>query len=168
MIITQDEPLRAKYYRDGDLFRFEYFDVQTFNDLPINLVQQVYGVCFFGKKMVIVRNGARGTWGLVGGRREQGESIDQTLRSEIKEESNMHVLKWRPIGAQKVIEPDNNFYYQLRVVCKVNPLGPFISDPGGNVCEVKSIDPVTYKEYVDWQEIGEHIIRRALQIQSNL
>ena len=151
MIVTEQEPLRTDYFRDGRHFKIEYFDVQTFHDIPIDLVQQVYGVCFHQSKMIIVRNGVRGTWGLVGGQREEGESIDQALRREIQEESNMEVLKWKPIGVQKVTDPENKSYYQLRTVCRVKPLGPFVSDPGGSVTEVKYIDPFTYKKYFDWR-----------------
>ncbi len=168
MFISYKNPLRTEYYRDGQRFIIEYIDVDSFDTIELKKVQQVYGVCFHGSKMIIVRNGLRGTWGLVGGQREEGESIERTLKREIQEESNMDVIEWKPIGIQKVTDPENKSYYQLRTVCTVRPFGPFMSDPGGSVTEIKYIDPLTYKQYFDWQEIGEHIVRRAIQLKEHM
>ena len=164
MRIAQDNPLTADYYRDGVHFQLEYFDVDSFDFLEVEKVQQVYGVCFDKSQMVIVRNGVRGTWGLVGGQREEGESIDTALIREIEEESNMQVLSWKPVGVQKVTDQQGTVFYQLRTVCVVKPFGPFTHDPGGVVSEIKHIKPQEYIQYFDWGEIGDHIITRAMRL----
>jgi len=77
----------------------------------------------------------------------------------------MEVLLAKPIGYQKMISvDDNSFVYQLRYACIVKPYGPFVSDPGGSIAEIKLIDPNEYKKYFDWGKIGERIIQRAIEL----
>lgn len=105
------------------------------------------------------------SWGLVGGRIEEGETFEQTLRREVQEESNMKIVPFKPIGYQKVIDiKDKSFIYQLRYACVVEPFGEFVSDPTNTIDEIKLIDPLEYKKYFDWGEIGERIITRGIQI----
>lgn len=158
--VSKDNPLIADYIDNGKTYKFRYYELGNYDHLDPDKIKQVYGVCFYQDKMVIVLNGKKKTWGLLGGKPEKGESIQQTLEREVKEESNMQVLKWRPIGIQEVTDPNGNIYYQLRVACKVKPFGD---------CDlIKLIDPLEYKNYFDWGEIGDKIINRASQIKSKL
>ncbi len=147
---------------------FEYEDVDTFDNLEKEYCKQCYGLCFYNDKLVIVRGyfGAEyREWGFTGGKIEEGETFEECLRREIQEESNMEVLAFHPIGYQKVIKKDGSFKYELRYVCKVTPFGPFVSDPaGGVISEMKLIDPVEYKNYLDWGKIGDRLVERALEI----
>lgn len=144
---------------------FEYSDADSFDDLDKTKCTQTYAVCFCDEKIVIVHNGKKDTWGLVGGTIEKGESFEETLKREIQEESNMEVISFLPVGYQKVIDTrDNSFVYQLRYVCIAVPYGEFISDPAGSISEIKLIDPKDYKKYFDWGEIGERIVRRAEEL----
>lgn len=144
---------------------FEYSDTDSFDDLDKTRCTQTYAVCFCGDQIVIVHNGKKNTWGLVGGTIEKGESFEETLKREIQEESNMEVILFLPVGYQKVIDTrDNSFVYQLRYVCTARPYGEFISDPAGTITEIKLIDTKDYKKYFDWGEIGERIIKRAEEL----
>lgn len=144
---------------------FEYSDADSFDHLDVAKCTQVYAVCFCDGKMVIVHNGKKDTWGLVGGTIEKGESLEETLKREIQGESNMEVISFLPIGYQKVIDTrDDSFVYQLRYVCTAKPYGEFISDPAGNISEIKLIDSKDYKKYFDWGKIGERIVRRAEEL----
>lgn len=150
--------------RSGVEYIFEYSDADSFDHLEREYCRQTYAVCFCGGKMVIVYNTGGDHWGLVGGTVEKGEIIEQTLKREIKEESNMEVLKCLPIGYQKVIDTRNNsFVYQLRYVCTAKPYGSFVSDPAGAITEIKLVDPKEYKKYFDWGEIGDRIVNRAIE-----
>lgn len=149
----------------GVEYIFEYADSDSFDNLDFNKCTQVYGICFYGDKIVIGFGGAKKSWGLIGGTIERGESFAQTLVREIQEESNMEVLSFLPIGYQKVTDTrDNSFYYQLRYVCLVQPYGPFVSDPADSVTEIKLINPADYKKYFDWGSIGDRMIERALEL----
>ncbi|MCR4261217.1 MAG: NUDIX hydrolase [Candidatus Colwellbacteria bacterium] len=155
--------------KDGEEYVFEYFDSDSFDNLDYSLCKQTYGVCFYNNKMVIGFGGKKDGWGLIGGTIEKGETFEQTLKREIQEESNMEVLGFLPIGYQKVISPkDQSYIYQLRFVCTVRPYGPFISDPDDSIKEIKLIDPMDYKKYFDWGEIGERIVSRALKLKDKI
>jgi ADP-ribose pyrophosphatase YjhB (NUDIX family) len=166
--ITKDNPIVADYCNGGKIYKYRYYELGNYDHLDLNKVEQICGVCFYQDQMVVVLNGKKRTWGLVGGKPEKDESIEQALEREVQGESNMQVLRWRPIGIQEVINPDGSTYYQLRVACKVKPFGDFISDPAGIITEVKLIDPKEYKSYFDWGEIGEKIINRATQLKPKL
>jgi len=148
---------------------FEYSDADSFDDLEKEACRQSYGISFCEGKLLIVFGFFGGTereWGFTGGRIDPGETYEQTLRREIQEESNMEVISFRPIGYQKVIKTkEDKFKYELRYVCKVRPLGPFVSDPAdGVISEIKLIDPSEYKKYVDWGKIGDRLVERALEL----
>ena len=48
--------------------------------------------------------------------------------------------------------------------CIVEPYGDFVADPDGDITEIKLIDPWDYKKYFDWGIIGEHIMKRAMDM----
>lgn len=155
--------------KSGIEYIFEYSDTDSFDDLDRSKCKQVYGVCFYDDKMVIGYGGKKKDWGLIGGTIEEGETFEKTLKREIEEESNMEVLKCLPVGYQKMIDAkDKSFVYQLRYVCTVRPLGPFVLDPAGGITEIKLIDPKDYKQYFDWGKIGERIINRAIELKDIL
>lgn len=166
--VTKGDPLLADYLNKGKLYKFRYYELGNYDLLDPDKVKQIYGVCFYQDQIVIVLNGKKRTWGLVGGKPEEGENIQQALEREVQEESNMQVLRWRPVGVQEVTDPNGSISYQLRVVCKVRPFGDFAADPAGTITEVKLIDPKDYKNYFDWGEIGEKIISRANQLKHRL
>jgi len=159
---------------NGQKYIYEYFDLTDFERLPQDRVKQAYGVCFSDDKMVIGYGGLKKGWGLVGGSVEVGETFEQTLKREVKEESNMEVLSFVPIGYQKLTNLENGkLIFQLRYVCKVRPYGEFIIDGGDGttekgITEIKLIDPATYKEYFDWGDIGDHVIKRAMVLKDDL
>jgi len=163
-------PLKNNYIgHAGAEYILEYFDADSFDELDYSLCKQTYAVCFVEEKIVIVFKKSKQMWGLVGGSIEKGETLEQTLKREIQEESNMEVLSFLPVGYQKVTDTrDNSFIYQLRYVCTARPYGPFISDPAGSITEIRLIDPKDYKQYFDWGEIGERIITQALKFKNQL
>ncbi len=114
--------------------------------------------------VIVLGEGTGGGWGLVGGHIEKGETFEETLEREVLEETNMQVLKSIPVGVQEVTTPDGRVVYQLRFCAIVEPLGKFEKDPAGSVTEIKLIDPKDYKKYFDWDEIGERIIHRAIEL----
>jgi 8-oxo-dGTP pyrophosphatase MutT (NUDIX family) len=153
---------------EGIEYQVEYSDLDDFSDLPLIYCKQVYGICFLGDKIIIARNMNRGTWSLPGGTVEKDETIEQTLKREIEEETNTKIIKWLPIGYQKVTHPNESYIYQLRCICSVEKIGDFVSDPAGHVSEIKIIDPLDYSKYFDWGDIGERIIQRGLELKKIL
>ena len=151
---------------DGIRYQFEYHQVDSFDQLPQEKVTQCYSTAFCGDKMVLVHNGKKDTWGLVGGTVEEGETLEETLVREIQEESNMKVLEIRPIGYQKVTnldDDDKEDYYQVRWFALVEPYGPFVSDPDDGIDKIALVAPQDYKEYFDWGEIGDAIVDQGVE-----
>ena len=147
----------------GNEYKLIWHDCGSFDDLPKEKLQQSYGVCFYGGKLLISR-GDFGKWNIVGGHIEKGETPEEALVREVVEESNMKVLKQIPIGYQEVFNPNGSSDYQLRSFCIVEPIGKFEKDPAGSVTEIKLIDPKDYKKYFDWGKIGDRIMERAMEI----
>lgn len=73
----------------------------------------------------------------------------------------MKVIFQKLIGFQDIYEPDR-VVRQTRSFCIVEPYGAFVSDSAGEVTEIKLINPVEYKKYFDWGEIGDRIMVQAL------
>lgn len=154
-------------YKDGDkTFSYEYRNVESFKELEEEPWRQIYGVCFIGDKLVIIRDGVTNTWMLPGDKPEEGENFEQALRREVKEEANMNILYWEPLGVQHYSDSEDKSYNQLRAWCIVEPFGEFEKDPGGNTEEIKPIDPKDYRQYFDWGNIGEEMIKRAIELKN--
>lgn len=148
----------------GQVFDVIYRDEDPDIDLGNAVMQGVHSYCFYGDKMVIVCNSKK-KWTPPGGGIESGETYAEASIREVREESNMKVLKQDCIGYQDIwIGHENRMVRQVRMVCIVEPYGDFESDPDGDIVEIKLIDPKDYKQYFDWGEIGEHIMQRALEL----
>lgn len=149
-----------------------YRDIESIEELGDRTVHGVHAYCFCGDELVIVYSEMKGYWTPPGGGVEPGETAEETLIREVFEETNMRVLKQRIIGYQEVFEPHRTTV-QVRAVCIVEPIGPFIADADPDdddegVTEIKLIDPKDIKQYFDWGEIGAHVLARALELKSSL
>jgi len=142
-----------------------YRDSDNFDELPKEKCRQVYGVCFYNGLVVLGFSRRMQKWSLIGGTVEPNETIEEALIREIKEESNMKVLKYWPIGYQEVVDEG---VYQLRYACIVEPYGPFKKDPdageGYGVDKICTVDPQEFTKYVQWGKIGKRLIERAQEI----
>lgn len=149
--------------KDGNV-TIHYKDCNSFNHIPQNKITQTYGVCFYKNRIVVGQNNV-GRWNLIGGTVEAGETILETLKREVLEESNMELMFAKPIGYQHIIETDK---YQIRNYCLVKPYGKFVKDPGGSITKIKLINPTDFVKYIKWGEIGSRIIERAIKIHREL
>jgi 8-oxo-dGTP pyrophosphatase MutT (NUDIX family) len=146
---------------DGKLINITYHDADSFADLPLTKCHQVYGFCFYKGKLIIGYEINKQRWQLIGGGIEPGETFEQTLFREVKEESNMNIVKFWPVGFQWVMPEDT---YQPRYCCLVEPYGAFVSDPDGDITKIKFIKPEYFPKYVDWQKIGDRLVERSVEL----
>jgi ADP-ribose pyrophosphatase YjhB (NUDIX family) len=153
--------------RSGEVLDVVYNDISSELDFGDKKIQGVHAYCFYGEKLVLVYSNGKGYWTPPGGGIEEGEDARTAVQREVKEETNMNVLKQRFIGCQDISEP-KGVVSQTRSVCIVEPCGPFVSDPDGEVTKIKLIDPKDYKDYFNWGEIGDHIMRRALELKNQM
>jgi len=149
--------------RSDQILNLIYREDDPLNDLDGKILQAVHALCFYNGKLLIVYTAKKGYWAPPGGGIEPGETYEQAVVREVKEETNMKVLSQKLIGYQDIYEPDR-IVRQTRSVCIVEPYGPFVSDPDGDVTEIKLIDPADYKIYFDWGKVGERIMERALSL----
>lgn len=147
----------------------EYRDIDSIAELGDRKVHGVHAFCFTGDKLVIVYSATKGYWGPPGGGVEEGEAVEEAIVREVREETNMRVLRQQLIGTLQIFESDYP-KLQVRSVCIVEPIGPFVadSDPEGDVTEIRLIDPADIKQYFDWGEVGDHILARALILKKTL
>lgn len=160
--------INERFVDGGIDYDVMYSDAESFEDLPIEQISQHYGICFYEDKIVIGWHEQKTRWTLLGGKIEPGETVDNALIREVREESNMRVLQHRPIGYQRIIRSDGSFVYQLRSFCIVEPIADFVSDPSGGVTKIKLIDSKDWNEYIDWGAVGVRILERALQFRATL
>lgn len=138
-------------------------DTDDFSNLPQEKIKAVCAFCYYDGKYVIVKNGPH--WEPVAGHVEAGETNEQALIREIKEESNMKVLKYFPVGYLYIKEVD---IYQARYLCLVEPYGPFVSDPDGGVTEIKLVRPEDIVKFVDPQDTALLMTEKCLEIVETL
>lgn len=145
-----------------------HIDVEHFNDIPDDLKLKAHAVCIYNGEMLLVHHPEWDIWSLPGGTRDEGESIEETLKREIKEETNCRVVDYRPIAVQKIISPTTSkHYYRLQYLCNVVPLGGFDKDPAGNINKITWIEPDKFEEYIENKEFKRVVIRRALEVLKN-
>jgi len=147
--------------RSGETCKIVYREADPLEQLDGKILQAVHALCFSGDKLVLIYKGENGYWSFPGCGIEPGETYEQAVVREAAEETNMKVLHQKFIGYQDIYEPTRTVR-QTRSVCKVEPMGEFVRDPDGDVTKIKLIDPNDLKEYLDWGEIGDHLLERAL------
>lgn len=153
--------------RSGQVLPVVYRDIESEKELGDRKVSGVHAYCFYKDKFVVVYSDKKGYWTPPGGGVEEGEDIRHAVRREVKEETNMSISKHRFLGYQDIFWSDR-VETQTRSVCLVEPLGPFVSDPDGEVTRIKLIDPKDFKKYFNWGVVGDHLMQRALEIKEIL
>jgi 8-oxo-dGTP pyrophosphatase MutT (NUDIX family) len=143
----------------GETIHVEWFDISDISELPGLSWQQVYAVGNVGGQVLVVHfPEGNNSDNLPGGQIEKDESIEEALKRELQEEANMRVLSWRPIGYQKLSNPVHGIVYQLRVYAELEPIGKFVSDPGGSVIGHSFVLIDDLNSYIKYGEVGDRII----------
>lgn len=153
--------------RSGQTLEVLYKEEDPLKDLDGKILQGVHAFCFLGDKLVVVFADSKKYWTPPGGGIEPGETFEETVVREVKEETNMKVLKQQLIGYQDIYEPDR-VIRQTRSVCIVEPIGEFIADSDEEITEIKLIDPKDYKQYFDWGVVGDRLMEQALSLKSGM
>jgi ADP-ribose pyrophosphatase YjhB (NUDIX family) len=161
--------LQSQFVHNGRTYLAHWVEGDpTSNLAPDNVIQGVHAICFYGDKIVIVYGEKKKYWTPPGGAIESGETYQEAVLREVREESNMKVLRQEYIGYQDVTDESRSTVRQVRSFCIVEPHGDFVKDPDGDITEVKLIDPKDFKQYVDWGAIGDQIMARALEMKSGV
>lgn len=144
-------------------YNVEWLDETDFTNIPN--VKQVYGILFNESGEILVVNTV-GNWQLPGGKPELGESWEEVLIREVREEADVEIEQIVPVGHQYVSEikedGQGKSFCQLRFFAKISKINDSTEDPAtGKVPERKFIKPEEFSDYCPWGEIGQHVVNKA-------
>jgi len=146
----------------GKRVRLDLFDSTDYKSL--NPIRQVQAVSFVDKDHIVLYKSGRGNYGCPGGHPEDGETWEETLKREVREEVAAEIEECGPIGYIKEINLDTNeIKYFLRYWAKVKLLDEPIDDPCDDarirvVCSLKEA-----VEKLNWGKNGEILVNLAKQ-----
>ena len=135
-------------------------------------VTQVYGIVFNDKgEILVARETPEGKWQLPGGKPEENETVEETVKRELLEEVDVKARKIYPLGAQKTEMLNNpnkdegDLFYQLRCVVELDKLLPQTPDPDrGNVWERMFVPANKIAEHIKWGETGNAMFKDAIAL----
>lgn len=155
--------IKSTIKTDTGEFPTIYHEEDPTKNLEGKILKGVRAFCFCNGKLLLVYAPEVGKWMPPGGGIEPGETFEQAVVREVKEETNMKVIHHELIGCLDCYEP-NKTLRQTRSFCIVEPYGDFVSDPDGDIAEIRLIDHTEYKKYFDWGIVGDHIMKRAIEM----
>ena len=131
--------------------------------LPAGLpVRQVGGVCLTQAGEVVLVSTDGHAWTLPGGRPEGAETPEQTLAREVLEEACAEVLTCTLLGWQRVDDPREPPYLQLRYAARVRP-NDFL--PGHETLHRRLVSQQKVLSVLSWghSPIAAELLRVALE-----
>jgi ADP-ribose pyrophosphatase YjhB (NUDIX family) len=146
-----------------------YRDIESEADFSDKKIRGCRAYCFYEDKFIIVYADTKGYWTPPGGGVEEGESVEDAIAREVKEEANMKVVKQRFFGLVEAIGKDRHDFY-INSVCLVEPDGKFVSDSDDEITDIKLIVLDEYKKYSD-QNLGPIVdrqIERAREVKAKM
>jgi ADP-ribose pyrophosphatase YjhB (NUDIX family) len=131
----------------GRRYRIAWFD-PPFRP-PLAESTQALGICFTGDHRIVLVTWNGTEWSLPGGRPEPGETLEEALAREVREEACARVIDCRYIGCQRVEELDGDrlAYYQTRFWARVE-LDEFL--PGHEMTARRLVTPGTFRTALFW------------------
>lgn len=156
--------IKSQFEYKGKTYKVTFNDGLPETPTDPKILDGVHTYCFYSDKLVVVGH-PDGHYTPPGGAIEKGETFEEAAIREIKEETNMKVLHIECIGYQDVEPPGwDRVARQFRMFAIVEPYGDFVSDPDGDISHIVLIDPKDYKKYIEWGEVGDYLIKRAVGI----
>jgi len=147
---------------EGQEIPLVYCEADPLKNLEGKVLRDVRVWSFYGDKFIIV-NGPKKVWSPPGGGIEPGETIADAIVRELQEEANMEVLDQKIIGYQDIYAPDKIRRFVF-LFASVKPISDFVVDPDEDITEMKLIDPRDYKQYFDYDEIGNRVMSHAIEL----
>jgi ADP-ribose pyrophosphatase YjhB (NUDIX family) len=105
---------------------------------------------FPNNKILLVKRGTvvfKGYWSLPGGRVDAGETVEETVVREVKEETGLHVRIVRKIGEYHESGVQDGIEYDYYPACfLVKPIGGKIKRQEKEIEEIRLVDPKNISE----------------------
>ncbi len=133
-------------------------------EVPDNLkVRQVYGVAFSEDGRILLRI-EDGKYKLTGGRPEDGESYEETLKREFIEEVNIELDEIYYLGYLLVEENDER-YAQVRMIGRISEINNKCVDVDtGKIYERFLVNTQNVKGYLNYEEAGNLLLDDAIDM----
>ena len=154
--------LKTSFEYRGEIILCDWYDIHGSDQLPDVKWQQVYVIGNVDGRVPVVHYADSDVRNLPGGQfDEPGDTIDRVIHREMKEELNMRVLSWYPIGYQFLRNEKFGNVYQIRAYAKLEPISEFVNDPGGSVISHSLVPIEELNAYIQYGDVGERIIKRV-------
>ncbi|MFB6212328.1 MAG: NUDIX hydrolase [Candidatus Magasanikbacteria bacterium] len=154
---------------EGDKYTVELYDSTDFSSL--SPITQVQAICFLrGSDKVVLYKDKNDNYGLPGGSIEEGESLEQTLRRELKEEAAVEVINYEPLLYVHSYIPEDEkeeFGYQVRFWANVELLDQEVNDPDDKAVERVVTDIDHALEKLGWGKKAEIYFEKAKEKRKN-
>lgn len=151
--------LKSSFVFRGETIYTDWYDIRNLDELPNVQWQQVYVIGNVNNKVPVVHYANSDDRNLPGGQfDEPGDTIERVLDREMKEELNMRVASWHPVGYQFLNSTKFGKSYQLRVYAKLEIIGDFVNDPGGGVIGHSFVPIENLNSVINYGEVGKRII----------
>lgn len=150
----------------GRMYHVEFFVTDNTKIIEkLSPIKQIQAVPFVGDKKILIYKNIGGWNGFPGGTVEEGETLEETLRREVMEESASDILEWGYFGFNKywALDEPNKFLYQVRAWADVNPLDQSIDDPCKRAFDRMIVPIEKAAEVLGWGNRGELQIDYAIK-----
>lgn len=133
---------------------------------PAETVTQVSGLCLTGEGQILLVSENGRDWSLPGGKPEDGETWEQTLRREVAEEACAEVGHRRLLGAVQVEGLTPQPYFQLRFWARVR-LQAF--QPAFETRHRLAVNPAEFARLLPWGAgpVGQALLAEALALNAS-
>ncbi len=136
------------------------------DDLP---VKQVYGIVFSDDNRILLRI-EDGVYKLTGGKPDDGEDFEQTLKREYLEEVNKELDDCHYLGYLLVTADSGEQYAQVRMIARIKSINEARPDTdNGKMYGRELVPPEKVKELLNYKdEAGNQMIDDAIKMYFNI